>query len=51
MVGISTMADIDMMDMPDYAAQMESFQRSDAARQNLIEVSRQPSSTCSRRCC
>lgn len=39
MVGISTMADVDMMDMPDYAAQMESFQRSDDARQKLLAVS------------
>jgi len=36
MVGISTMADIDMI--PDYAAQMESFQRSDDARQKLLAV-------------
>jgi hypothetical protein len=40
-----------MMEMPNYAAQMESFQRSDVARQNLIEVSHQPSSTCSRLSC
>ena len=38
MVGITTMADLDLNGMPDYVSQMESFQRSDDARQKLIAV-------------
>ncbi|KAF2266099.1 hypothetical protein CC78DRAFT_615404 [Lojkania enalia] len=36
MVGLSNSADMDVMTIPDYAAQMESFQRSDEARQKLL---------------